>query len=439
MSTSTLFSDLTDLLRDPGMLWQLGAIALCVLLGWSIAHALRSVLGARQVQPSVARFGVDTFARIVSPLLMVLLLALVKALLAKWYATPLLRLALVLFGSLALIRFGFYLLRRVFARHGQVGAALHAFEKIFALMVWLVVAAYLTGILPDLHAWLDATTLPLGPKSVSLAAILQALVSVVLLLMLAMWAGAALEERLMHMQGLHTSLRVVMARMGRALLILVAVLASLSLVGIDLTVLSVFGGALGVGLGLGLQKIASNYVSGIVILLDRSLSIGDVIGVDKYFGKVTQINARYTVLESLDGIESVLPNEMLVSGAMQNYSLSSRIVRVATHLTVSYDSDLTTLMPRLEQCAAGVTRVLADPAPAASLMKFGPDGIELELGCWIGDPENGRGGVISDVNKAIWRLVRDEQIRLPFSTRDTRFLDARIAAVMAGAARPSPP
>jgi len=132
----------------------------------------------------------------------------------------------------------------------------------------------------------------------------------------------------------------VVARLVRAVLILVAILVSLSLVGIDLTVLSVFGGALGVGLGLGLQKIASSYVSGFVILLERSLAIGDMVNVDRYFGKVTQINTRYTILEGLDGIESVLPNEMFMSSPVQNYSLNRKIIRLATNVAILYQDDV---------------------------------------------------------------------------------------------------
>jgi small-conductance mechanosensitive channel len=256
-------------------------------------------------------------------------------------------------------------------------------------------------------------------------------VSVVLLLMLALWAGAALEERLMGMQRVHSSLRAVMARMSRALLILVAVLLCLPMVGLDLTVLSVFGGALGVGLGLGMQRIASNYVSGFVILLERSLSIGDMISVDKYSGKVTQINTRYTILQGLDGVETVLPNEMLISGPVQNQSLSNRSVRAATRITVAYGTDLETVIPLLEALAATVPRVLSTPAPGASLNRFAPDGFELELGFWIGDPENGQGGVVSDVNRKIYALVQAGEIRLGQPQLDTRLLDAHIASVVA--------
>jgi small-conductance mechanosensitive channel len=388
MQLSNLLSDLFGDLREPGLLWQAGAIVLCAVIGWGLARFIRSrylqQAGAEAGQGgAVRRIGVESFARVLSPLLILGLLALARFVMARYQHVNLLRVALPLFASLAVIRIAFYLLRRVFARRGPVGAAILTFEKIFALLVWLAVALYITGLWPDIFQYLDSTVLPLGRHKVSLANIMQAAASVVVLLMLALWAGAALEERLMRVQGIHSSLRVVMARMSRALLIVVAVLVSLNVVGIDLTVLSVFGGALGVGLGLGLQKIASNYVSGFVILLERSLSIGDMITVDKYTGKVSQINTRYTVLQGLDGVETVLPNEMLISGPVQNQSLSSRSVRVSTVLTVAYGSDLDRLIPMLEALPAGVPRVLDSPAPGVSLNKFSADGFELELGSAI--------------------------------------------------------
>ncbi|MES2296927.1 MAG: mechanosensitive ion channel domain-containing protein [Pseudomonadota bacterium] len=434
---TSLLADLIDDAREPAVAWQIAAILLCVAVGWGAARWLRQRLlkpavQPNMVQPGMVQFGIDSLARVLAPLLTLPLLAGARFALAHTHHVNVLRVAIPVCASLALIRLGFFLLRRVFARKGQIGATILTFEKIFALLVWLGVTLYIAGLWPQLLDFLNTNTVPLGRHDVTLAAILQAGASVAVFLMLALWAGAALEERLMHVEGLHSSLRVAMARMSRAVLIIVAVLVSLSLVGIDLTVLSVFGGALGVGLGLGLQKIASNYVSGFVILLERSLAIGDMIAVDKYYGKVTQINTRYTVVQGLDGIETVLPNEMLVSGAVQNYSLSAPTVRLATHVTVTYDSDLASLLPLMEQMVLGVPRVLADPAPGAMLSKFTTDGFELELGFWIADPENGKGGVISDVNKKIWEILQSEQFKLPFPVRDTRFLDARIASVLAG-------
>ena len=430
MPISNLLTDLLGDIHKPEIIWQAGIIVVCVAVGWLLARVVRANgTGAVQV-------GVTNFGHVLTPALVATLIAL-STLAAKPFLgnVNLLKVALPIFGSLALIRLAFYLLRGTVARRGAVGAALVTFEKIFSLLVWLGVALYLTGLWGDVFAFLDNTTLPLGKNQVPLSTILQAAVSVVILLMLAMWAGALLAARLMGVAGLHSSLRVVMARMSRAILIVVAVLVSLSLVGIDLTVLSVFGGALGVGLGLGMQKIASNYVSGFVILIERSLAIGDMITVDKYSGKVTKINTRYTVLQGLDGVDTVLPNEMLISGPVQNQSLSNPNVQVSTQLTVSYDNDLDAVIALLESVPRDMPRVLTEPAPGVALKKFGADGYDLELGFWIADPQNGRGGVVSDVNKRIYALVRDGSIKLAYPARDTRELDAQMLAVLTGMTR----
>lgn len=437
MPLSNLLSDLLDDINTPVFLWQAGIIVVCVVLGWTLARMVRGAYADPQNgSGGVVHAGVTNFGHVLAPVLIAVLIAIATLAAVPFLGkVPLLKVALPLVGSMALIRMLFYLLRRAFARRGQLGAALVTFEKILALLVWFAVALYLTGLWPQVFHFLDTTTLPLGKHPVALSAVLQAAVSVVILLILAMWAGAVLEERLMGVAGLHTSLRVVMARMSRAILIVVAVLVSLSLVGIDLTVLSVFGGALGVGLGLGMQKIASNYVSGFVILIERSLAIGDMITVDKYNGKVTKINTRYTILQGLDGIETVLPNEMLISGPVQNQSLSSRSIQLSTQLTVAYDSDLDAVIALLEVAAREVPRVLAEPGPGVALKKFSPDGYELELGFWIEDPENGRGNVISEVNRKVYAMIRSGQVKLAYPARDTRALDAQMVSVLTGLAR----
>jgi small-conductance mechanosensitive channel len=241
-------------------------------------------------------------------------------------------------------------------------------------------------------------------------------------LVIALWAGAALEERLMRVNTVHSSVRTVVARMARAVLILIAVLLSLSLVGIDLTVLSVFGGALGVALGLGLQKIASSYVSGFVILLERSLAIGDMVGVGTFYGKVVQINSRYTVLQGLDGIDTVVPNEVFMINSVQNYSLTNRVLRLAAHVTIEHQDDVESVLLLLEQVVVEVERVSHEILPQALLLKIGPDGLELEVGFWITDPENGRLNVLSDVNRAIWRVLQARHIKVAQVKRDIRMM-----------------
>jgi small-conductance mechanosensitive channel len=437
MPLTSQIDDLLDDLSRPGMPWQLGAIVASVVIGWLCAGLLQVWWRRRRTDAGVVQHaGVESFTHVLAPLLAVGLLSLSTWLLAhNRFHTNIVKVAIPVFWSLVVIRVAFYLLRRVFARRGQLGEAFVTFEKIFALLVWLAVVLYITGKWPNIVDFLDSYKVMYGPKRndfVTFYDILRGVVSVAVLLMLALWAGAALEERLMGVQALHSSLRVALARVSRAVLIVGAVLGSLKMVGIDLTVLSVFGGALGVGLGLGLQRIASNYVSGFIILLERSLSIGDMISVDKYSGKVTQINTRYTVLHGLDGVETVLPNEMLISGPVLNQTLSMRAVRASTKLTVAYGSDLDRVMPLLVAQAVATPRVLEAPAPGVSLSRFAPEGYELDLGFWIGDPENGQGGVISDINKKIYALVRSGDIKLGIPALDTRLLDAHIASVVAG-------
>ncbi|HTH43909.1 MAG TPA: mechanosensitive ion channel domain-containing protein, partial [Oxalicibacterium sp.] len=312
-----LWHDVWTDLGIPGLRWQILALFLCFALGWGIARLVRRTLSKRQVGKGVVRLGVESFIRVLWPLLTLALIAAAKPVLAHYDRVDLLRVAMPLVASFALIRVAFYVVQRIFARRGPAGNVIVLFEKAFALLVWVVVSLHITGMLPDLLDALDQTFVHLGRNKVSVMAILQAVLWVGVTLILALWAAATLEERLMRLDSMHSSLRVVLARSGRAALILVAVLVSLSLVGIDLTVLSVFTGALGVGLGLGLQKLASSYVSGFVILLERGLSVGDIITVDKFTGRIVRINARHSTLRSSDGVDIVVPNDMLVSAPVQ--------------------------------------------------------------------------------------------------------------------------
>jgi small-conductance mechanosensitive channel len=394
-----------------------------VALGSAITRALRGFINKQEMQPGVVRQRIDSFSRVLSPLLGLILIELARPILAKWHHINVLRLFTPLLASFVIIRAAFYILRRIFARGGQASTFLMLIEKVVSIGVWLGVALYITGLWPDLLDFLTDTVVPIGAHEISLLAIFQASVSVVATLIFALWVGAMLEDRLMKIDTMHSSTRAVMARMARAILILFAVLISLSLVGIDLTVLSVFGGALGVGLGLGLQKIASSYVSGFVILLERSLAIGDLVTVDKYYGIVTHINTRYTILQGLDGVESVVPNDVLISNAVQNYSLTDSALRLATTVTVGYKTDLEKILQLLEEATASVPRVSKLPPPQALLVKFGTNGLDLEIGFWIADPQNGRSGVTSDVNRAIWNVLQQQNIELPSPQRDIRIMN----------------
>lgn len=414
---TSLLSGLSDDLRDPNILWQIGAVFICFTLASLTSRFLRKLFSTVDPSSDVLRLGVGSFSSVLFPALSLIFMLAAKAILGRWQHTNLLSLLFPIIGSLALIRFGFYIVRHTFARGGTIGKFLAMFEKLFAALVLFGVLLHFTGLWQELFAALDETIIPFGHNKISVLAIMQAIASVIVTLIVAMWASAALEARLMLLPTIHSSLKVVLSRLGRALLILVAILTSLSMVGIDLTVLSVFGGALGVGLGLGLQKITSSYISGFIILLDRSMSIGDIISVDKFNGEITNISTRYTVLKGMDGGESIIPNEMLVSNPVQNYSLTDRSIVLTTDLTVSYKTDLETLLPLLVLTVAGVARVSTQTGPSAYLMKFGTDGLELRVGFWIADPENGRSNVLSEVNRALWRTLQAHQIELPYPQR----------------------
>jgi small-conductance mechanosensitive channel len=415
-------------LSRPQHLWQLAVVG-CALAGaWFFSRITRRRVDARVQAESrkpaggvdLLQFSIDGFRRLAFPVSAMVLLALgglgmrAAGLVRRTGDIQFLRLAFTLLAAAAAIRLFVYVLRRSFPRSNWIGS----FERAIALTIWVLVALHVTGLLADMIDLLEAVHIPMGRQRLTLWDLLMGIFSVVLTLLAALWVGSVIEARLMAATPLTPNSRVVVSRLLKALLALVAVLVALSLVGIDLTVLSVFGGALGVGLGLGLQRIASNYVSGFIILLDNSLSIGDMITVDKYYGAVSQINTRYTVIKALDGTETIVPNEMLVSSPVINHSYSDRTVRVAVKVSVAYESDVDRAMQVLVDAARAQPRVLAEPAPAAFITGFGADGIDLEVGFWIRDPEEGTLAVRSAIARQLLQRFKDEKIEIPFPQRD---------------------
>ena len=434
MNRRTLFEEVLHVLANelarPPQAWQLAVIVAALLAGWFYARHVerraRETLTAAATAPhgvrvDVLKFSIDGFRRLAFPVAaMVLLvlggLALYFGGVVRAEEVHLLRLALLLLGAMAAIRLFVYVLRRSLQRATWIGT----FELGIAITIWIVVALHVTGLLDDLVAQLDAVRFPLGKPPLTLWDLLAGVVSVVLTVLAALWIGSVIEVRLMDAKSLAPNSRVVMARLVKAVLTLLAVLLALSLVGIDLTVLSVFGGALGVGLGLGLQRIASNYVSGFIILLDRSLSIGDMITVDKFHGAVSQINARYTVMQALDGTETIVPNEMLVSTPVINHSYSHTSVQVIVKLSIAYSADVDRALEILVEAAAAQPRVLAEPVPSAFITGFGSDGVDLQIGFWIRDPEAGSLPIRSEIARSVLKRFHEEGIEIPAPQREVR-------------------
>jgi small-conductance mechanosensitive channel len=424
-----LIEAVTEGLARPHHFWAVMVIVGAIGGGWLFGRwvqgrarrRLENLAATPGVHVDALRFSLEGWRRLAFPLAVQFLLWCGEVLMRLAGHVPagseprLLRLAMTVFGALALIRLVVYAMQRAFGRF----VAIASWERSISLVVWVLIVLHLTGLLGDVIDWMEATRLPLGKTPVSLWGLLSATMSVVVTLLVTLWLCSSLESRLMRTQSLDMNLRVVLARVGRAFMVLLALLLGLSFAGLDLTVLSVFGGALGVGLGLGLQKIASNYVSGFIILLDRSLRIGDLISVDKFYGAVARINTRYTVVEAFDGTEAIVPNEMLVSLPVTNHSLNNRRVRLAFKVFLRYGADLDQALRLAVEAAAAQPRVLKDPPPTAYLLGYTVDGMELEVGFWIADAEAGRANVQSAIAVAIHQRFKAAEVGAPYSPPPT--------------------
>jgi small-conductance mechanosensitive channel len=404
--------DLQNFMRDlsGGAMWlELLVLAACLALAWGVA----GLLGRNQARADSVWFG----RRIVDGLLFaVLALVLVYAArygLAPYQPVTVLKLALPIFMSLAVIRLCVGVLGAAFPRSPTVLRV----GRLVSWLAWLGAVLWITGLLPLVLAELDAITLAFGKTKISIRTVIEGLLSSGVVLVLALWLSATIERRLLRDAVRDLSMRKVAANATRAALLLMGLLLALSAVGVDLTALSVLGGALGVGLGFGLQKLAANYVSGFVILLERSLRIGDTVKVDGFEGRVTDIKTRYTLIRANDGRESVVPNELIITQRVENLSLADSQVLMTLAVTVAYDSDVAQVSRLLCEAAAASERVLQEPAPAAYLDRFGADGLEFTLALWIADPENGQLGLRSEINLSILHALRQAGIEIPYPQR----------------------
>jgi small-conductance mechanosensitive channel len=395
---------------------QIGVIAAGLVFGWLVSGVLRRRVAAQQRW----KFGSGGFDRVAFPLTALGLIWGARLLLRKAQATPFVDLAIALLVAFAVIRFAVYVLRHILPD----GAFLRGSERTIAITMWAGVALYLTGILPEVRDSLDDIAFSVGKQRISLLLVIQGLVSVAITLAISLWVARVVESRVLAADRIELSTRVVIAKLVRAVAFTLAILVALPIVGIDITALSVFGGALGVGIGFGLQKIASNYVSGYIILLDRSIRIGDLVTVDSRHGVVKEIASRYTVIRSLDGTESIIPNETMITQAVTNHSFTDRKALVKVKVAVGYGSDIDRVFALLLEAARRQPRVLTEPAPAAWITVLGDSGIEIELGAWISDPDQGQSALRGAILLEALEAFRREGIEIPFPQRDIRILQA---------------
>ena len=400
-------------------LWDAGSIVAALLVAYGICW----LAGRRRSADSVW-FGRRLLDGVLFPLLALALTYSARLVVGTFHAAPLLRIAVPVLVSLAGIR----LLARVMAAAFPQSALARAVERLFSWLAWLAAVLWIMGLLRPMMEQLDAIDLMFGKSRVSLLTLVQGVLSSGLVLVMALWISAVLERRVLAHHLSDLSLRKVAANGIRAVLLLVGLLFALSAVGVDLTALSVLGGALGVGLGFGLQKLAANYVSGFVILAERSLRIGDTVRIDGFEGQVMDIKTRYTLIRSVTGRESIVPNEKLISERVENLSLADPRILLTSDVTVGYDSDPEQVQKILVDAAIASDRVVADPAPSARLARFGPDGLEFTLLFWIADPANGQLNVRSDINLRVLKDFRAAGIDIPYPQRVVHLLPSADAA-----------
>jgi small-conductance mechanosensitive channel len=389
---------------QPLLLKELALLGIALLLSWLISYQL-----SRFATQTSVLFGRGVIDGVLFPMAALALAYVAQVVFLKHQTPMLFKLAIPVLLSLALIRLSARVLMAVF----PVSPLAQLTERLISWLAWGVAVLWITDLLPLVAQELAQIKLSFGKVRLDLRTLLEGVLSCGLVLMLSLWLSATIEQRLLSQAVSDLSMRKVAANLLRAVLLLVGLLFALSAVGVDLTALSVLGGAFGVGLGLGLQKLAANYVSGFVVLVERSVRIGDYIKVDGLEGRVTDIKTRYTLLRDPSGRESIIPNEMLLTQRVDNLSLSDPQIAVNCTFPLGVDVDIEQVLSLLSLAALQSDRVLRDPPPNAFLSKVESAGLEFTLVSWVSDPEAGYLKTRSQINTAVVQALRQAGIELP--------------------------
>lgn len=413
MSPPSDLQALLAALMQPAALVNLALLGVCIALAWGLARLWQG----RTPVPSSIWFGDHIVDGVLFPLLALLAAyAVSSALVAAGRPIAVFRLAVPVLLALVVIRVVVRVLSAAFPRLRFIGVI----ERTVSWLVWLGVVLWITGVLPIVLGHLDDLSWKIGGAQLSLRNLLEGVLAAVVVLVLALWVSSAIEAKLLAGATENLSVRKMAANATRALLLFVGLLMALSAAGIDLTALGVLGGAIGVGLGFGLQKLASNYVSGFVILAERSLRIGDTVKVDNFEGRITDIRTRATIIRAANGRESIVPNEMLIIQRVENASLAQEpAVMTSTVVQVAYGTDVVALRAKILAALAGIARVAEDSehVSAVDLTNFTPDGLELTVWFWNGDPLNGQSNLRSEVNLSILGVLEAEGVEIAHAQR----------------------
>ena len=397
-------------LQSPTVALELVAVAISLVAAWLISWAL----GRRFTSPDSILFGRQLIDGVLFPACALVFTFGLKLLLIKFQRVPVLKVVLPVLVSLVLIR----LMARVLAAVFPDSRTARAIEQVVSWLAWGVAVLWVTGWWGPMMDELDSLDFMLGKTRVSISHILEVVLTSGFALVLALWLSAIIEQRLLTRAFDDLSMRKVASNAMRVLLLVIGTLFALSSLGFDLTTLSVVGGALGVGIGFGLQKLAANYVSGFVILLERSLRIGDFVRVDGFEGRVTDIKTRYTLVRASNGSESVVPNELLLTQRVENLSLESRHLLQTCTFWVGLESDVVQVQALLVKSALGVEWVMPEPEPQALLAEVAPQGLRFTLSFWMEDPVNGQSLTRSRVNIEVLSALRAAGVILVHSPQE---------------------
>ena len=421
-----------DILTTRNVITEIAAVTVCLYIGWLVGAALRTRYQRRGITTPTAltwQYLASQGIVVVAPVVVALLLVILAhgMLFAAHFDVTIMDAAIRLIGAYVAVRVGVFL----FAASLGNKSWMQHWENRLTLLIWLAIAAEFLGWLDPIIAALDSIGIAAGKTRISVWSILKLLFTLTLFVLVAAWISRWVERRLKKLTELAPSTRIGIAKFANAFLIALSILMGLNAAGVDLTALTVLTGAVGLGLGFGLQSIAANFVSGFVLLMDRSIKPGDVISLSgqagtstENFGWVQAMRGRYVVVRDRDGVEMLVPNQQLIANAVINWSYTDPRIRLKLPIRVSYHDDPELALQILLTACEGQRRVLRDPKPVSRLMHFGDSGIELELRFWIADPQDGVNNVRSDVNRAIWRLFKEHGVTVPVAQHEVLLRNA---------------
>lgn len=325
-----------------------------------------------------------------------------------WYDTSLLQAIMKVLGAWIVIKIAVQFISNTLVRN------------IFATTIWIIAALSIFGFLEPTKNALDAIGYNIGDFRLSALAVIKGLISLFALLYLAMFASGFAERRIRSMNSLTRSSQVLISKVVRVTLIVVALIIGITSAGIDLSLFAVFGGAIGLGIGFGLQKGISNLFSGMLLLLDKSIKPGDVIEVPDIgtFGWVNHMAARYTEIVTRDNKSFLIPNEDFITQRVINWSHGNKLVRIHLEFGVHYDSDPHKVIEIACNAARDLERVVDDPAPVCWIIEFGDNSINFDLRFWIKDAESGVANIRGMVFLALWDAFKEHDIQIPYPHRE---------------------